>query len=77
MSNAYLDSVQHHPACTWRLHVERAGETAPGQSFWGILNYIWCQEICFGHKVNQKKLPTPNTITVPSRLLTRVSSVRI
>lgn len=41
----FLEEVAHHPLCTWLKHVE-AGEKPPGQSFWGELNYLWCQKFC-------------------------------
>lgn len=44
------NAPRHKPECTWLLHV-KSGETAPGQSFWGELNYTWCQEFC---KINHQ-----------------------
>lgn len=37
--------MKHHPACTWEQHTAH-GEVAPGNSFWGELNYVWCQANC-------------------------------
>lgn len=40
-----VEDILHRPECTWLRHVH-AGETPPGQSFWGQLNYIWCHSSC-------------------------------
>lgn len=37
--------IIHQKDCTWLRHV-KAGEVAPGQTFWGRLNYGWCQSFC-------------------------------
>lgn len=38
-------SVEHSKDCTWERHVA-AGEVPPGQTFWGKLDWIWCQANC-------------------------------
>ena len=45
MEELDMQDVAHCPECTWLRHVH-AGETPPGQSFWGGLNYLWCQGFC-------------------------------
>ena len=40
-----MNEVKHHPGCTWERHVA-AGEKPPGETFWGKLNYGWCQSFC-------------------------------
>ncbi len=37
--------VKHLPNCHWGKYVAN-GETPPGQSFWGKLDYAWCQANC-------------------------------
>ena len=41
--------IEHDEHCTWQRHLD-AGETPPGQSFWGELNYVWCQKVCHGNE---------------------------
>ncbi len=42
----------HLEDCTWTRHAVK--EKAPGETFWGELNYEWCQRFCYHLKDHRR-----------------------
>jgi hypothetical protein len=52
---SYLSKREkHRPECAW-INDVKSGQTPPGQTVWGELNYLWCQEFCHVKPSEKKK----------------------